>query len=43
MTSRAHAFRWDYESHDTVVYHGSVKKPFRAVGVKLREVVNYVT
>ena len=43
MSQREHGFRWEYESKNCVVYHGAKRKPLRGIGVKIMEVVNYVT
>jgi hypothetical protein len=43
MTKNEHAFRWEYEPHNTVVYHGQRRKTLKSIAVKLKEVLNYVT
>lgn len=43
MSKREHGFRWECESHNTVVYHGSMKKPLRKLLMKILEYYRYVT
>ena len=43
MTKKEHGFRWLCEPHNTIVYHGTRRKPFRKLLMKLLEFYRYIS